>query len=250
MTRTIRVLRVFTRDGAGGNLLGVHDGLLDDDEMQAIARELGFSETVFLGETTDGVTPTRIFTPTYELPFAGHPLVGATWHAAVPDATVSLGCQIGTVIGRRAGADSASIDVEYRPVVETVDAPDGVDSAWIVRMPLGYEVHRLRDPEAVAAYAAVDRPDHRYVWALGEAGRDDAVRARFFAAGVGVDEDPATGSAAVALAAVFRDVGDEAGAVTIHQGAEMGVPCRIDLSWTPTLTTIGGSVVDDGTRTV
>ena len=102
MTRTVRVLRVFTRDGAGGNPLGVHDGILDDTEMQTIAAELGYSETVFLGESSDGVTPTRIFTPSYEMPFAGHPLVGATWHTARPDESVLLGCQVGTVTGRRA----------------------------------------------------------------------------------------------------------------------------------------------------
>jgi predicted PhzF superfamily epimerase YddE/YHI9 len=250
MTRTIRVLRVFTRDGDGGNPLGVHDGLLDDDEMQAIAAELGYSETVFLGEPVGGVTPSRIFTPTYEMPFAGHPLVGATWHAAAPDESVSLDCQIGTVTGRRTGRDRASIDVTFLPTVVDVDAPDGVESAWVARMPLEYEMHRLSDPDAVASYHTSERPDHRYVWALGEDGHGDVVRARFFAAGVGVDEDPATGSAAVALSAVFRHVGDESGSVTIHQGADMGVPCRIDLAWTPALTTIGGAVVDDGTRTV
>ena len=76
MTRTVRVLRVFTRDGAGGNPLGVHDGILGDNEMQAVAAELGYSETVFLGDPLDGVVPARIFTPSYEMPFAGHPLVG------------------------------------------------------------------------------------------------------------------------------------------------------------------------------
>lgn len=250
MTRTVRVLRVFTRDGAGGNPLGVHDGIFGDNEMQAVAAELGYSETVFLGDPLDGVTPARIFTPSYEMPFAGHPLVGATWHTARPDETVLLSCQVGTVTGRRAGRDVASIDVAFRPTIVTVDPPDGVDSAWIARMPLEYEVHRLRDVSAVTSYDLADRPDHRYVWALGEDGRDDIVRARFFAAGVGVDEDPATGSAAVALAAVFRHVGDDSGSVTIHQGAEMGAPCRIDLTWSPTLTTIGGAVIDDGTRSV
>lgn len=246
MSRTIRVLRVFARDGAGGNPLGVHDGILDDDEMQAIAAELGYSETVFLGEPADGVIPVRIFTPTYEMPFAGHPLVGATWHAAGPDETVALACQIGTVTGRRERSGAASIEVTFLPAIVAVDAPDGVESAWVARMPLEYEIHRLIDPDAVASYVVADRPDHRYVWALGEDGRDDVVRARFFAGGLGVDEDPATGSAAVALAAVFRYVGDDTGSVTIHQGADMGVPCRIDLSWTPALTTIGGTVVDDG----
>src|SRR5262245_10709353 len=121
MDRTVRVLRVFTRDGAGGNLLGVHDGLLDDHEMQAIAATLGYSETVFLGEPEAGVTPVRIFTPANELPFAGHPLVGATYHAANAGEAVSLRCGIGVVTGHRAASgDTAAIEVEYLPEVEAV----------------------------------------------------------------------------------------------------------------------------------
>lgn len=250
MERTVRVLRVFTRDEVGGNLLGVHSGILDNDEMQAVAAALGYSETVFLGDPVDGATPTRIFTPGSELPFAGHPLVGTTWHLAEPGATVALRCGIGIVTGRRSDEGDASIDVNYLPQVDDVDVPAGATGAWIAHMPLPYEVHRLADPEAVAAYEPPDEPDHRLVWAAGDDGHNDIVRARFFAYGVGVPEDPATGSAAVALAAVQRHLGRTTGAVTIHQGSEMGCPSRIHLSWTPDLTVVGGSVADDGTRSV
>jgi trans-2,3-dihydro-3-hydroxyanthranilate isomerase len=250
MERSVRVLRVFTRDGGGGNPLGVHEGWLDDAEMQAIASELGYSETIYLSEPADGVIATRIFTPAYELPFAGHPLVGAAWHVAEPDATTHLRCQIGVVTGRRSGPERASIDVEYLPPVEPVDPPDHAVAAWIASMPLPYQVHRLADPAAVAAYRPGDEPDYRLVWAPGDGGHDDVVRARFFALEAGVDEDPATGSAAVALAAVQRFEGRTAGSFTIHQGSEMGYPSRIDLSWTPVLTTIGGAVVDAGTQSV
>ena len=145
---------MFTRDHHGGNLLGVHDGLLLDHEMQAIAAGLGYSETIFLGEPTDGVTAVRIFTPASELPFAGHPLVGATWHVAEPGGAAALRCEIGVVTGRRDGSDNASIEVEYLPPVEAVDPPSGTTGAWIARMPLAYEVQRLADPEAIAAYSA------------------------------------------------------------------------------------------------
>jgi trans-2,3-dihydro-3-hydroxyanthranilate isomerase len=248
--RSVRVVRVFTREGAGGNPLGIHDGLLDADEMQTMAATLGYSETIFIGAATEAVTPVRIFTPTYEMPFAGHPLVGATWHCAAPGRMVVLGCQIGTVTGRRFDSDRAGIEVEQTPSVEAVDPPVGVTSAWVARMPLEYEVHRLADPDAVAGYTADGRPDHRLVFAFGDDGLADVVRARFFAGGVGVDEDPATGSAAVALAAVLRSEGRHSGSLTIHQGAEMGCPSLLELAWSPALTTVSGSVVDDGSRTV
>ena len=250
MERTVRVVRVFTRDGVGGNLLGIHEGILDDAEMQALATALGYSETVFLDGSVDGVTPTRIFTPGQELPFAGHPLVGTTWHVAEPGGTVGLRCGIGVVTGSRAEDGDASIEVAYLAPVEEVDPPLGATGAWIARMPLPYEVHRLAFPDAVAAYRPPDQPEHRLVWAPGDDGDDDVVRARFFAFGVGVPEDPATGSAAVALAAVQRFLGRPQGAVTIHQGSEMGYPSRINLTWTPEITVVGGSVVDEGRRTV
>ena len=201
---------------------------------------------MFLGDPDHGVTPVRIFTPGSELPFAGHPLVGATWHVAEPGATVSLECGIGVVTGRRADHDRASIDVEYLAPVDVA----GTAAAWIAKMPLPYEVRRLASPDDVASYEPPDEPDHRLVWAPGEDCRDDMVRARFFAFGVGVPEDPATGSAAVALAAVQRYEGRSSGSFTIHQGSEMGCPSRIDLTWAAELTTIGGTVIDDGTRSV
>ena len=247
---TVRVVRVFTRDGGGGNHLGIHDGLLTDGAMQLIATELGFSETIFIDTVgADGPTPVRIFTPATELPFAGHPLVGATWHLATPGAAVALRCGIGVVAGHRSTAESASLEVAHLPSVERATAPGAV-AAWIARMPLPYEVHQLATPDAVAAYQLDDRPAHRLVWAVGDGGDDNTVRARFFAPGMGVDEDPATGSAAVALAAVLRHEGHTSGSLTIHQGAEVGCPSRIDLSWTARDTVIGGAVADDGLRTV
>lgn len=248
--RSVRVVRVFTRDGVGGNALGIHEGLLEPDTMQAVAAALGHSETIFLGAATATATPVRIFTPTSEMPFAGHPLVGATWHLARAGSTVDLDCPIGTVSGRRIGADRAGIDVAQLPTVEKADRPGDVSAAWVARMPLEYEMHHLAGVDAVADYHPIDRPDHRYVFAFGDDGDEEIVRARFFAGGLGVDEDPATGSAAVALAAVQRHEGRTSGALTVHQGAEMGHPSRIELSWTPTLTTISGTVSDDGSVTI
>ena len=75
------VLRVFTAGREGGNHLGVVNDLvdLDDAAMQQIATDLGFTETVFVDWPEGSIPFARIFTPAEELPFAGHPLVGAAW---------------------------------------------------------------------------------------------------------------------------------------------------------------------------
>ena len=77
---TLHVLRVFgNEEGEWGNPLGIFlDGAeVSAERRQAVAHELGFSETVFVDGAARGAI--RIFTPGLELPFAGHPTVGAAW---------------------------------------------------------------------------------------------------------------------------------------------------------------------------
>ncbi|MEX1125353.1 MAG: PhzF family phenazine biosynthesis protein, partial [Acidimicrobiia bacterium] len=80
MSRECQILRVFTREGVGGNHLGVVIDVtgLTTEVMQAITVDLGFSETIFCDLAGD-VPTARIFTPGAEIPFAGHPLVGLGW---------------------------------------------------------------------------------------------------------------------------------------------------------------------------
>lgn len=73
---------------------------------------------------------------------------------------------------------------------------------------------------------------------------------RFFAPAGGVPEDPATGSAAVALARAMVAAGEDTGRLSIDQGAEMGTPSRIELSWTADRARIGGTVVHDSVELV
>ena len=80
---------------------------------------------------------------------------------------------------------------------------------------------------------------------LAYARNDDRVKVRFFAPGTAVPEDPATGSAAVALAHGFMRRGETAGAVTITQGDEIGHPSTIQLAWDSDGVTIGGTVRRD-----
>jgi trans-2,3-dihydro-3-hydroxyanthranilate isomerase len=77
---------------------------------------------------------------------------------------------------------------------------------------------------------------------------DDALRVRFFAPEAGVSEDPATGSAASAFAAVRVFEGETAGTVVIHQGAEIGHPSTIHLKWDSSRASLGGTVRRDEVR--
>jgi predicted PhzF superfamily epimerase YddE/YHI9 len=190
----VHVLRVFLGpDGAGGNPLGVIlDGAsVPDDRRQALAAELAFSETVFVDDRATGAL--RIFTPTVELPLAGHPLVGTAWllaHAGTP---------VGTL----------------RPPAGDVPTWADGELTWIrarAEWAQLYDVRRLATAAEVDATAVPGGDAMLEVWAWEDeaAGR---VRARVFPNGIGIEEDEATGAAAIQLGALIgRDV-------VIRQGA-------------------------------
>lgn len=252
---------MFTRGELGGNHLGVVTDLtgLDSDSMQTIATELGFSETTFVDTDVGDVPFVRIFTPSMEIPFAGHPLVGTAWvlRTLGPGVGDRLRCGIGEV-GVRLDDDVTWVDtVLSQPVHEArgteIPARSGLpepEAAWLVEMPAAYLVLRYPDAEAVADLDPEGDSLGDVFGVLAFARHGTAVRSRFWAPGAGVVEDPATGSAAVALAAVLVTLGERFGSVDISQGAEIGFPSRIRLSWTADHASIGGTVVHDETRTL
>lgn len=247
------VLGVFTRHGEGGNPLGVVTDVtgLTPPKMQRIAYDLGFSETVFLDWRSGGIPDARIFTPTTELPFAGHPLVGAAWVLSVlgPGVARAVRCQVGEV-PFRVQDDQVWVEAPAgQPVSESTARLEGVVSQDVfqVDMPLPYVVAELSDAEAVAAIETPPGPTV-YAWAWTEPER--AVKARFFTPEHGIVEDPATGSAAVALAAVLRRSGMADGNVEISQGDEIGLPSTIRLRWTEQTVELGGTVRRDEVRVI
>lgn len=190
----MHVLRVFVGpDGGCGNPLGVVlDGgaVAETAARQAMAAELAFSETVFVDDRTFGRL--RIFTPTAELPLAGHPLVGTAWLLA----------QTGS-----------AVDVLRPPAGEIPTWTEG-EETWIRARPEdapAFELRQLASPAEVDAHPTAEPHELLEVWAWEneEAGE---VRARVFAPAVGVAEDEATGSAALRLCA------QEARPLRIHQG--------------------------------
>lgn len=180
---TLHVLRVFVDDdGAHGNRLGI---FLDGAEVaepgrQRVAAELGFSETVFVDDRATGAL--RIYTPAVELPFAGHPTVGAAWLLAEVGTPVRELRPPAGVVGARRDGDAASVSA--RP-------------EWAPR----FEYRRLGAPSAVEALSPEDSgAANVYAWAWIDEGAGE-IRARSFVPEEGIPEDEATGAAALALCA-------------------------------------------------
>jgi len=256
------VLRVFTRGDHGGNHLGVVPDMtgLPESAMQEIATENGFSETVFIDWRDGGIPSVRIFTPAVELPFAGHPLVGAAWVLGMigPGTVDRMTCPVGEIPfwmeGDVVWVDTPMVtDIQATAEAEAVAVaaalPEPVD-AWWVRMPVPYLVVDLGSPEAVASAA----PDPEALLEQGAgmcyvfSAAGDEVTARFFAPAVGVAEDPATGSAAAALAAIRSHRGEKVGRLIISQGDQIGHPSTIQLSWDGPVVGLGGTVRRDEVR--
>ena len=257
MPRSCHVLRVFTRNGGGGNHLGVITDLvgLTPDDMQAIAAELGYSETVFIDWPTGEAPFVRIFTPSVELPFAGHPLVGTAWAmlSLGPGGVDTLRCGIGSVA---VGLDDATAWVEAAIDAANARLGDHSDYArraglptplrsWAVAIPRDYIILEYPDADTIASVTPEADVLAEEYGTLVFARTGDRVRARFFAPGNGIYEDPATGSAAVALATALMADGEHTGSLIIDQGEEIGFPSRIAVSWTSDSARIGGTCVRD-----
>lgn len=250
MARQCQILRVFTREESGGNHLGVVTDLtgLTSEGMQAIATDLGYSETIFCDLTGD-VPMARIFTPATELPFAGHPLVGLGWYLndVLPDPVDRIHYQVDEARITSEGPVTW-IEAKGGQPVESIDPPPlGGEVAVSVLMPIPYMVIQFMAPRQIAEL--VPPPSSLgdvYVWAWEDPGR--VAKVRFFADEAGVPEDPATGSAAFALASYFRSIGQPDGSIVIHQGDEIGHPSTVRLRWDEANSSIGGTVVRDEVR--
>ena len=189
------VLRVFVSpDGTGGNPLGVFldAGSLGDTDPQRIAADLGFSETVFVSDRVRARL--RIFTPSVELPLAGHPLVGTSW------------------LLHRDGQPPAVL----RPPPGEVPTWQDDERTWIRARPEDaphFDFAELAGADAVDGLeASPDGGGTTVAWGWVDE-RAGIVRSRAFLAAYGIAEDEATGAAALRLCALL---GRE---VEIHQGA-------------------------------
>ena len=279
------IVDVFAEAQYSGNQLAIVyiNGSESDEWLQRVANEFGFSETVYLPIELRSNAPvaTRIFTPQIEVPFAGHPTLGAAW--AVRRNTgrdrVELAEKAGTIAtwaeqdpdgetlwmsqnapefgttfttagpaGSMAGSLAAGLSIEPRDL-----APE--PKPQIVSTGLPFLMVRLKDRDAVGR--AKEKPDVLTRW-LGEEGPQavlvfatDAeeaghtIRARMFASAFGIAEDPATGSANGCLAAYLvrhRVLGADTIDVAVEQGYEMGRPSVLYLRADRESVTVGGRV--------
>ncbi|WP_033343637.1 PhzF family phenazine biosynthesis protein [Catenuloplanes japonicus] len=258
-TVTYEIVDVFTDRPFAGNPLAVVFGAeaLGGDQMQTLAREFNLSETVFVlpPSVPDATYRARIFTPVTELPFAGHPSVGAAVTVVrrgdAKPGTIRQECGAGvlpievTAHGEArltGGTPTLGAPQDPAPLLEIagltaadLDGPPprtagcGLEHLFLSVRPDA--VSRARPDAAAAARHGV-----RKLTVLAWDADARAAHLRMFAPGVGVTEDPATGSAALGLGVWLVASGllpaDGEAAYMVHQGAEIHRPSTLDCTVT------------------
>ena len=264
MELTYYLCDVFTTHQFGGNPLAVVLGKpgLSTATMQKIAREFNFSETTFVFEPNSGGDKhVRIFTPSREVPFAGHPNVGTAFvlratglfdnhqntsvvhfEEAAGMVPVSIRhneqgvfCELtapeefstGIEVPESLVAEALSLPIES---IKTSNHPPIVASVGLAFVIV--ELHNLDDLERIKlnpigfdkiAELGIEPDIHVYVKS------DSTLQTRMFAPHDGVPEDPATGSANCALSALLADITQNKSSFefTIEQGVKMGRPSQL-----------------------
>ena len=254
MPLPLHIVDVFAERPLAGNQLAVirNAAGLSDTQMQDIAREMNFSETTFVLEEAQGRATVRIFTPEWELPFAGHPTLGTAWVLSGGEGEYVLDLPVGEVPvsfddegvgwiappevqfgGRFAqgaellGLDEATLHPDYPATLAEVGprfvliGVRTLDALRAVR--LNAELRTALLDDGVGVQCVFVFTDEAY-----EPSADFASR-MFFESG-GLREDAATGSANTAFAAYLRDLHGSGREYVVDQGVEMNRPSRLYLN--------------------
>ncbi|CAM3522043.1 MULTISPECIES: PhzF family phenazine biosynthesis protein [Halomonas] len=278
------LLDVFTDQPFAGNPLAVFleaDGLATST-MQALANELNLAETVFLGAAAGpNHYPMRIFTPTRELPFAGHPTVGtarllAELNLVNPAQEVVLQPPIGELmVSYKQGRATFTTAQRAKVMGSTIDHATaakllGLESHQVIGSPvfssfgLPFHLIELVDHEALVRISIdnalwessvmTSSAEQVYLYVTEPSNNTTIqISSRMFCMHASICEDPATGSAAAALTGYLASLQPDALQCTIHQGDEMGRPSVIHTAANgeiePGFVTVGGNAVVVGQGT-
>lgn len=273
--RRFRIVNVFTvgDDPFSGNPLCVFEdgGGLTDGQMLALARQFNLSETTFILPTTrsDSTARVRIFTPTFEMPFAGHPTLGTAYVVRAmrtandhdededeDEGRVALEMPVGLVRVTAEAKNRFTLRVAVGPTLREPEAsraeiaamlglPEGAvgeGTSWVnagveqLVIPLARpeDVIAARPNAALLANDAYSRSageSMAYVWA--RSGESTVVARFFFLVHGGLVEDPATGSACANLGGwmlAHPRREQRPVSITVHQGAAIGRPSELQLS--------------------
>jgi trans-2,3-dihydro-3-hydroxyanthranilate isomerase len=278
-----RVVDVFSRHAFGGNPLAVfvNAPVLETSVMLAIARQMNLSETVFVYPAFDParLAAFRIFTPTTELPIAGHPTIGATaivlqerfgttWPLSVeielPVGPIQIDVEersstqhlvwMNQGVPVESTAPPSNLRALYRAVgLEAEDAPADLQVA-VVSVGVPILIVPVRDeavldratPMGLASYFASNPPVRIVYLVSGQSSRADVSARMFGALAVGIEEDPATGVAAGPLAGYLyrarRLARDRE--MVINQGHAIGRSSYLHIRTDGSHVFVGGQVME------
>jgi trans-2,3-dihydro-3-hydroxyanthranilate isomerase len=265
------VMDVFTDKKFEGNQLAVllsSDGI-NDETMQKIAREFNYSETVFVSsDNKQNVKNVKIFTPASEVDFAGHPNIGAAMllarigkYSDEKQIDIIFKEKVGDVPIRIYFEDSIPQNAELStaklpekrdsPSMESIAKSISLDVSDIVSSPLSFScglpflfvqissLEKLKqavlNQEHWNSYISQCWASQLYMFTKETVLSNSDFHARMFAPALGITEDPATGSAAAALAGVISEnfeKNDGYFTYVIEQGFEMNRPSIIEMSFT------------------
>jgi trans-2,3-dihydro-3-hydroxyanthranilate isomerase len=269
MSARYLVVDVFAREPLAGNALAVfpEPGSVDPSTMQAIAREMNLSETTFVTAIDGDGYEVRIFTPFEEMPFAGHPTLGTSWTLR------HLGVTKSDRVVQRSRAGETPVTFESDRVWlerggttnADIENTDGVVAALDIEADdVGFDAARIGGPATALRPGMADAGIPLLIVPMASADRvatlaipmsvevsggvyciaplgPGRLKARFFAPGLGVMEDPATGGAAAALGIYLGARVGEID-VEIEQGIEIARPSFISLRAAPGRAQVGGAV--------
>ena len=243
-----RIVDVFSERPLAGNALCVVLDPVPEPVMQAIAREVNLSETTFPVVVGDGEYENRIFTPTVEMPLAGHPTIGTAWVLGPGRWTQRTSGATVTVEADEHGAVMTQPDPDFEQVDTAEAIVPGAIGTWVAAAAGNRLLLTLTDAPLdrfqpdIAAIAERNRLTNTSIFGVARRLDDRTLHVRVFVPGLGIPEDPGTGAAAGPIGLLARrQLGVDAD-LTIRQGAEIGRPCIIDVHAEDGAITVGGKV--------